>query len=46
MSSSDVLSVEMTMQELAELGDQVQLRLLRKRELHGWGSSIDDLLVV
>src|SRR6266446_9760439 len=37
MSPSDVLGVEMTMQQFAQLCDQVALGFLRKREPHGWG---------
>jgi hypothetical protein len=37
MSSSDALSVQMTMQQFAQLCDQVALGLVRKCEPHGWG---------
>jgi hypothetical protein len=46
MSSSDALRVKMTMQQFAQLRDQLVLGLLRKREPHGGGRSIDYLLVV
>jgi len=37
MSPSDVLRVKMTVQQFAQLRDQLALGLVRKREPHGWG---------
>jgi hypothetical protein len=37
MSASDALRVQMTMQQCAELRDQLALGLGREREPQGWG---------
>jgi hypothetical protein len=36
MSSSDALGVKMTMQQFAQLCDQLALGFFGKREPHGW----------